>query len=81
MHELVFSVTLRRDISNFREIAHKEESSPRCLFNMWIDVHILIPNSVTGGQRNAIQSKYGSRYHICKICRTEYNNFVICLNL
>lgn len=44
---------------------------------MWIDVHILIPSSVTGGQRNArvsmaVDTIFG---------RFEYNNFVFCLNL
>lgn len=61
MNKVVFSVTLRKDVSNFGDFVQREESSPTYVFNMHIKGNILIKNdskisqSVAGGQDNHSQ--------------------------
>lgn len=61
-----------------------EESSPIYLFNVPIEGNIQVKTtprllSVTGGQGNAIQSKYLIRQHISKItiASAEYNSLYV----
>lgn len=70
---MFISITLRQDVFNFSSISQIIEISPSYLFNVRIEGHILvkndskIPDSLTRGQTNAIQSKYLVRCHVSKI--------------
>lgn len=73
-------MTLRQNLSNFREIAQFEESSPTNLFNMCIEGHILVNNnskfihSITGGQDIALQNKTKSPH-----CVRVFQNIMMSL--